>query len=53
MAKKAVAGYRDASTKDGRNYAKVIKVVKSPKTGAYTFKEEMVPNESVKDYFTK
>lgn len=53
MAKKAVAGYRDASTKDGRNYAKVIKVVKSPKTGAYTFKEEMVPNESVKDYFSK
>lgn len=53
MAKKAVAGYRDASTKDGRNYAKVIKVVKSPKTGAYTFKEEMIPNESVKDYFAK
>ena len=53
MAKKAVAGYRDASTKDGRNYAKVIKMVKSPKTGAYTCKEEMVPNESVKDYFTK
>ena len=53
MAKKAVAGYRDASTKDGRNYAKVIKMVKSSKTRAYTFKEEMVPNESVKDYFTK
>ena len=53
MAKKAVAGYRDASTKDGRNYAKVIKVVRSPKTGAYTFKEEMVPNETVKDFFAK
>ncbi|MDR2955165.1 MAG: DUF4295 domain-containing protein [Prevotella sp.] len=53
MAKKAVAGYRDASSKDGRNFAKVIKVVKSPKTGAYTFKEEMIPNESVKDYFAK
>lgn len=53
MAKKAVAGYRDASTKDGRNYAKVVKVVRSPKTGAYSFKEEMVPNEAVKDYFAK
>ena len=53
MAKKAVAGYRDASSKDGRNYTKVIRVAKSPKTGAYTFKEEMVPNETVKDYFTK
>ncbi len=53
MAKKSVAGYRDASSSTGRNYAKVIKMVKSPKTGAYTFKEEMVPNESVKDYFSK
>lgn len=53
MAKKTVAGYRDPSSKDGRNYSKVIKMEKSPKTGAYTFKEEMVPNEAVKDYFSK
>ena len=26
---------------------KVIKMVKSPKTGAYVFKEEMVPNDQV------
>lgn len=51
MAKKTVAGYREKS--EGRSYSKVIKVVKSPKTGAYTFKEEMVPNEAVKDYFSK
>ena len=31
--------------------AKVIKMVKSPKTGAYTFDERMVPNEAVKDFF--
>ena len=49
MAKKTVAGYREKS--EGRSYSKVIKVVKSEKTGAYTFKEEMVPNEAVKDYF--
>lgn len=53
MAKKTVAGYRDPSAKEGRNYTKVIKMVKSPKTGAYTFKEEMVPNDAAKDYFTK
>ena len=53
MAKKAVAGYRDASSREGRNYAKVIKMIKSPKTGAFSFKEEMVPNEAVKDYFAK
>ncbi|MCC8145088.1 MAG: DUF4295 domain-containing protein, partial [Bacteroidales bacterium] len=49
MAKKTVAGYREKS--EGRSYSKVIKMIKSPKTGAYTFKEEMVPNEAVKDYF--
>ncbi|MDR1371286.1 MAG: DUF4295 domain-containing protein [Dysgonamonadaceae bacterium] len=51
MAKKTVAGYREKS--EGRSYSKVIRVVRSEKTGAYTFKEEMVPNEAVKDYFTK
>lgn len=49
MAKKTVAGYREKS--EGRSYSKVIKMEKSPKTGAYIFKEEMVPNEAVKDYF--
>ncbi|MDH8701684.1 hypothetical protein M2138_001033 [Dysgonomonadaceae bacterium PH5-43] len=49
MAKKTVAGYREKS--EGRSYSKVIKMVKSPKTGAYSFKEEMIPNEAVKDYF--
>ena len=37
----------------GRTYSKVIKMVKSPKTGAYIFQEEMIPNEAVKDYFAK
>ncbi len=50
MAKKVVATLQSG---DGRTYSKVIKMVKSSKTGAYTFKEEMVPNESVKDYFKK
>ena len=49
MAKKTVAGYREKT--EGRSYTKVIKMVRSPKTGAYVFKEEMVPNEAVKDYF--
>ena len=49
MAKKTVAGYREKT--EGRSFSKVIKMVKSPKTGAYTFKEEMIPNEAVKDYF--
>lgn len=50
MAKKVVATLK---TGDGRGFAKVIKMVKSPKTGAYIFQEEMIPNEAVKDYFSK
>jgi hypothetical protein len=48
MAKKVVAGLKKAS-----NIAKVIRAVKSPKTGAISFKEEMVPVESVKDALAK
>ncbi|MCX6223178.1 MAG: DUF4295 domain-containing protein [Bacteroidia bacterium] len=48
MAKKVVATMQ---TGKGRHYARVIKMVKSPKTGAYSFKEEMVHNDHIKDYF--
>ena len=43
MAKKTVASLQKG---EGRTYSKVIKMVKSPKTGAYTFQEEMVPKLS-------
>ncbi len=46
MAKKTVASLQKG---EGRTYSKVIKMVKSPKTGAYVFKEDMVPNDAVKD----
>ncbi len=45
MAKKVVATLKQ---KGGVKYAKVIKAVKSPKTGAYTFKEEIVTEDLVK-----
>ena len=45
MAKKVVATLKKEG---GVKYAKVIKAVKSPKTGAYTFKEEMVTEDMVK-----
>lgn len=44
MAKKVVATLQKAGSK---NLAKVIKAMRSPKTGAYTFKEEMVATETV------
>ncbi len=46
MAKKTVATLQ---TGEGRSYSKVIKMVKSPKTGAYVFQEEMMHNDAVKD----
>ncbi|MDR3252172.1 MAG: DUF4295 domain-containing protein [Tannerella sp.] len=50
MAKKVVATFKSG---EGRTYSKVIKMVKSDKTGAYIFREEMVPNDAVKDFFKK
>lgn len=50
MAKKVVATLK---TGDGRGFAKVIRMVKSPKTGAYTFKEQMVPSDQVKETVKK
>ena len=50
MAKKSVATLQKG---EGKNFTKVIKMVKSPKTGSYSFKEEMVTNDKVKDFFDK
>ena len=50
MAKKTVASLQKG---EGKGFSKVIKVVKSTKTGAYAFKEEVIPNDDVKDYFKK
>ncbi len=50
MAKKAVASLQKG---EGKGHTKVIKMVKSPKTGAYTFREEIVTNEMTKDFFNK
>lgn len=50
MAKKTVATLK---TGDGRGFAKVIKMVKSPKSGAYTFKEQIVTTDEVKSFFKK
>ena len=46
MAKKVVASLQSA----GKDFAKVIRLVKSPKTGAYVFKETIVPNDKVKEF---
>lgn len=46
MAKKVVATLK---TGKGKEYSKVITMVKSPKTGAYSFKEMIAHNDHIKD----
>ena len=48
MAKKVVATLK---TGPGKNFTKCIKMVKSEKTGAYMFKESIVQNDQIKDFF--
>ena len=47
MAKKVVATLKSGK---GNNFTKVIKMVKSPKTGAYSFKQEIVHNDHIKEF---
>jgi hypothetical protein len=49
MAKKVVASLQSSS----KDFAKVIRMKKSAKSGAYSFKEEIIPTDKVKDYFKK
>ncbi len=50
MAKKVIATLK---TGTGKTFTRCIKMVKSPKSGAYLFKEEMVHVDHIKDYFTQ
>jgi hypothetical protein len=52
----AKAASKNAKVKDlkasaeAKNWTKVIKAVRSPKTGAYTFKENIVYKDKVNDF---
>ena len=50
MAKKVVASLQKGG---GKAHTKVIKMIKSEKTDSYSFKEEIVHNSKVKEWFTK
>ncbi|SKA09015.1 DUF4295 family protein [Sediminibacterium ginsengisoli] len=55
----AKAASKNAKVKDqkaaaeAKNWTKVIKAVRSPKSGAYTFKEAIVHKDKVKDYLSE
>ena len=50
MAKKVVATLQKGG---GKEHTKVIKMVKSEKTGAYSFKQEIVHNDKIGEWFAK
>lgn len=48
MAKKVIATLKTGA---GASFTRCIKMVRSPKTGAYIMKEEIVHNDHIKDFF--
>lgn len=38
---------------ESKNYTKVVKTVRSPKTGAYSFKEAIIHKDKVNEYFAQ
>lgn len=50
MAKKVVATLKSGT---GRSFTKCIKMVKTDKSDAYTFKEQVVHNDHINDFFEK
>ncbi len=49
MAKKSVASLQTGS----KRLSKAIKMIKSPKTGAYTFVEAIIDTSKIKEFLAK
>ena len=53
VSKNARVAQRAANAGSGRDFVKVVKSIKDPKTGKYTYREMMIHKEDVKDFFSK
>lgn len=51
VSKNARLAQRAANVGTGRDHVKVIKSVKDPKTGKYTFKEMIIHKDDTKEFF--
>ncbi|MCB0521704.1 MAG: DUF4295 domain-containing protein [Lewinellaceae bacterium] len=51
VSKNARVAQRSANAGSGRDHVKVIKPIKDPKTGKYTYKEVMIHKDKVKEFF--
>ena len=52
-AKTAIKSKDQKSAAEAKNWTKVIRAVRSPKSGAYTFKEAIVHKDKVKQYLVQ
>lgn len=51
VSKNARVAQRAANAGSGRNFVKVIKSIKDPETGKYTYKEVIIHKDKVKEFF--
>lgn len=51
VSKNSRVGKRAANAGSGRDYVKVIKSIKDPNSGKYTYKEVMIHKDNVKEFF--
>lgn len=51
VSKNAKVAQRAANAGSGKDHVRVIKSIKNPETGAYTFKEAIIHKDKVKDWF--
>ena len=52
-AKTAIKTKDQKAAAEAKNYTKVIKAVRSPKSGAYTFKEGIIHKDKIKDFLSE
>ena len=52
-AKTAIKTKDQKASAEAKNWTKVIRAVRSPKSGAYTFKEAIVHKDKVKEFLTQ
>lgn len=53
VSKNARVAQRAANAGSGRDHVKVVKSIKDPKTGKYTYKEVIIHKDKVKEFFAK
>jgi Domain of unknown function (DUF4295) len=52
-AKTAIKTKDQKAASEAKNWTKVIRSVRSPKSGAYTFKEAIVHKDKIKDFLAQ